>query len=140
MDGVITSLYGKRVNPVLLTDELHDGIDIYNKVGTDVVSVAKGVVTEVRYSETYGNVLVYEILDHNRDTKIEVFYGHLDKILVSVGDNVLKGEVVGKSGDSGLTTGPHLHYTILIDDKSIDPFDFVKLKMTEEVAKEVILE
>ncbi len=130
-------MYGKRENPVLKTDEFHNGIDIFNEVGTNVIAVGDGVVRSVRYSETYGNVLVYEINNNSKNNRIEVFYGHLKKVLVDVGDKVSKGEVVGKSGDTGLVTGPHLHYTILINGKSINPLGFVKLSMTEEVAKDV---
>ncbi len=137
MDGVITSLYGERINPLLLQKEFHNGIDIYNEIGTEVYAVGYGLVKEARYSETYGNVLIYEVIDGNKKTEIEVFYGHLDKILVNVGDKVLKGEIVGKSGNTGLVTGPHLHYSIFIDGKTINPFSFVALSMTDEVANEV---
>ncbi len=137
MEGVITSLYGKRVNPVLHTAELHNGIDIYNEVGTDVFAVANGLVREVRYSKTYGNILVYEVTDENENNRIEVFYGHLKKVLVDVGDRVSVGEVVGKSGDTGLVTGPHLHYTVMINGNTINPLRFVELDMTEEVTKEI---
>lgn len=139
MEGVITSLYSQRVNPVLNNLEFHDGIDIYNEVGTDVVSVAKGVVTEVRYSETYGNLLKYQVQNWNNSKKIEIMYAHLDKILVEEGDILKEGDIVAKSGETGLATGPHLHYSIFVDDKAINPLSFLHLELTEE-AKNKLLE
>ncbi len=137
MDGVLTSTFGNRINPVLDSKEFHDGVDIFNIVGTDVLAVHTGVVKEVRYSETYGNVLVYKIIGEDIDSEIDVFYAHLDKILVSIGDKVKKGEVIAKSGDTGLVTGPHLHYTILINEKVINPINYVDLPITDEVAIEI---
>ncbi len=96
-----------------------------------------GVVKEVRKSETYGNVLVYEIISNDICSEVEVFYAHLDKILVGVGDRVKKGEVVAKSGSTGLVTGPHLHYSILIDGITINPLNFVELPITVEAAMEI---
>ncbi len=130
VNGVITSLYGYRINPVLKTQEFHNGIDIYEEVGTDVVAVWDGEVTEVRNSKSYGNVLKYRILNNSKykSADVEVFYAHLDKVLVSVGDKIKKGEVVAKSGETGLVTGPHLHYTVLVDGKTINPISFLSSK------------
>ncbi len=137
MEGTVTSTFGKRMNPVLKTGEFHDGIDIFNNTGTEVLAVHSGIVKEVKYSETYGNVLIYKITGENINSEVDVFYAHLDKILVSVGDKVKEGEVVAKSGDTGLVTGPHLHYTILIDNKTINPIYYVDLPITDEVAIEI---
>lgn len=134
--GIITSIYSNRVNPILRINEFHDGIDIYAEEGTDVVAVARGIVTEVSYSETYGNFLRYRLVEYEKE--IEIFYAHLDKVLVEVGDIVGSGDIVGKCGMTGLSTGPHLHYSIYIENSTVDPLGFVSLEMTEEVKNKLI--
>ena len=116
MDGVVTSGFGYRENPVLKVLEFHNGIDIAADLGTRVVAVKSGVVTEVRYSQTYGNVLEYKT-----NTGYEIMYAHLEYITVSVGQTIEQGQVVAHSGNSGLTTGPHLHYSIIKDGEYINP-------------------
>ncbi len=118
------------------TLEFHNGIDIYNEVGANVVAVADGVVTEVRYSETYGNVLKYEVIDIKNN--IEIMYAHLDKVYVSVGDRVLKNQTVAQNGNTGLVTGPHLHYTIVVDGETVDPINLVRLPVTDTVKNELL--
>ncbi len=135
MNSYITSTYGSRINPVLKTSEFHNGIDIYGEIGDEVLAVADGVVTEVRESETYGRVLVYEINGTKKD--VEVFYGHLDEVLVAVGEKVNKGDKVAKCGKTGLVTGAHLHYSIYVDGKTIDPLRYVTLNLTDEAENEL---
>ncbi len=135
LNSYITSTYGSRVNPVLKTNEFHDGIDIYGQVGDDVYAVADGVVTDIETSKTYGNVLVYKLKGTDKDVKI--FYGHLDKVLVKVGEKIKKGEKVAKCGETGLVTGAHLHYSIFVDNKTVDPLPYVKLDMTDEAKMEI---
>ncbi len=136
LDSYITSTYGSRVNPVLDTSEFHNGIDIYGQVGDDVLAVADGEVVEVKKSESYGNVLIYKI--NNTDKEVKVFYGHLDKVLVKVGDKVKQGEVVAKCGKTGLVTGAHLHYTVYVDGETVDPIQYVKLNLTDEAENEIL--
>ncbi len=136
MNTYITSTYGARVNPVLNTSEFHDGIDIYGQVNDDVLAVGNGVVTEVKKSDSYGNVLIYQLKGTKKP--VSVFYGHLDKILVEVGDEIKQGEVVAKCGNTGLVTGAHLHYSIYVDGETIDPLRYVKLNLTEEAKNEIL--
>ncbi len=135
MDTYITSTYGSRINPVLNKSEFHDGIDIYGQEGDEVLAVGDGEVTEIKKSESYGNVLIYKLKGTNKDVKI--FYGHLDEILVDVGDEIKKGEVVAKCGKTGLVTGAHLHYTIYVDGETVDPLQYVKLNLTDEAEDEL---
>lgn len=100
--------------------ELHDGVDIAAAEGTDVVAVRSGIVTEVRTSATYGKVLQYETEDG-----YTVFYAHLSETLASEGEHIRQGQVVAKSGNTGLTTGPHLHYSVRRDGVLLDPMQFL---------------
>ena len=116
--GVITSSCGTRENPILHKEELHEGLDIAVAEGTDVLAVKSGVVTEVRTSATYGKVLKYETEDG-----YTIMYAHLSEVLV-------------KKGNTGLSTGPHLHYGVYKDGELLDPMDFISLGWTEGVRAE----
>ncbi|MFV0314856.1 MAG: M23 family metallopeptidase [Anaerotignum sp.] len=130
-EGVITSSCGVRENPVLKKMELHNGIDIGVGIGTPVLAVRSGVVSEVRTSATFGKVVQYETEDG-----YTVMYAHLSEILVEEGEQIKQGDVVAKSGNTGLSTGPHLHYSLWKDGKLLDPLGFVTLKYTQEVVAE----
>ncbi len=134
MDGYITSTYGNRINPVLNKNEFHNGVDIYGEVGQDVFAIADGIVTEVRYSKTYGNVVKYRLKDFE---KYEVFYAHLDKVKVKVGESITKGNVIAKCGNTGLTTGPHLHFTLYRDDETVDAINLLDMEITNEALLEI---
>ena len=107
VSGGVTSDCGKRENPILHKQELHDGLDIAVPEGTEVVAVKSGRVTEVRTSATYGKLLRFETTDG-----YTILYAHLSEILVKKGEKIKQGQVVAKSGNTGLSTGPHLHYGI----------------------------
>lgn len=130
-DGIVTSSCGMRENPVLEVTELHNGIDIAMDVGTPVVAVKSGVVMNVRTSATYGKVLEYTTADG-----YQVMYAHLSDVLVEVGDIVEQGDVVAKSGNTGLTTGAHLHYSLWSGDVLLDPLEYVTLGYTADVLAE----
>ncbi len=131
VNGIISSSYGIRENPILGKTEFHNGIDIAVVTGTEVAAVHSGVVTEIRASATFGKVLEYETEDGYK-----VMYAHLSEILVKKGDKIKQGDIVAKSGNTGLSTGPHLHYSLWKDGKLIDPMDYVKLKYTQDVIAE----
>lgn len=120
MEGVITSACGDRENPILHKQENHNGLDIAVAEGTDVVAVKSGTVTEVRTSATYGEVLQYETTDGYM-----VMYAHLSEVLVKEGDKIRQGEVVAKSGNTGLSTGPHLHYSLWKGETLLDPMEYL---------------
>ena len=120
MDGVITSYCGERENPILHKQENHNGLDIAVPEGTDVIAVKSGTVTEVRTSATYGKVLEYETKDG-----YTVMYAHLSKVLVKQGEEIKQGQVVAKSGNTGLSTGPHLHYSLWKGETLLDPMEYL---------------
>ena len=131
LQGIVTSSCGTRQNPVLEKQEFHDGIDIAAVLGTDVLAVKDGVVTNVRKSQTFGLVLEYETTDD-----FFIKYAHLDDVLVKKGEKIKQGQAVAKSGNSGLSTGPHLHYTIKKDGTILGPLVFVDLPYTKETEAE----
>ncbi len=120
MEGIITSYCGERQNPILKKQEFHDGLDIAVAEGTDVIAVRSGVVTEVRNSATYGKLLKYETIDG-----YEVMYAHLSAVLVQKGEKIRQEQIVAKSGNTGLSTGPHLHYSLFRHGESVDPLPFL---------------
>lgn len=118
--GVITSDCGERENPILHKQELHDGLDLAVAEGTEVVAVKSGTVIEVRTSATYGKLLRFETTDG-----YTILYAHLSEILVKQGEKIKQGQVVARSGNTGLSTGPHLHYGIYRKGKLLNPKEYL---------------
>ena len=123
----ISSDYGYRNHPIYHFWSMHDGVDFSAKLNTKVFSTANGIITRVKRSDHgYGCEIVVKH-DHGYDTR----YAHLSLIYVKEGDKVLAGDCIGTVGNSGLSTGPHLHYEVMKDYKSIDPM-FFTYKDTED--------
>ena len=120
VEGTITSGCGERENPILHKQENHNGLDIAVAEGTDVIAVKSGMVTEVRTSATYGKVLQYETADG-----YTVMYAHLSEVLVQEGEEIRQGQIVARSGNTGLSTGPHLHYSLWKDGILLDPMEYL---------------
>jgi murein DD-endopeptidase MepM/ murein hydrolase activator NlpD len=129
---VITSSFGERVNPVLNKWEFHDGIDIAANIGTEAVAMLSGVVAEVGTSPTFGNYLKYEAQKQG----IAIMYAHLQKVQVKEGEEIKQGGVVALTGDTGLSTGPHLHVSIWEGGTLSDPMDAIDLPYSNDVVKE----
>ncbi|MCZ7611179.1 MAG: M23 family metallopeptidase [Ignavibacterium sp.] len=111
--------YGMRVHPVLGVNKMHSGIDIITDVGTNVKSSGKGKVIFSGSKPGYG--LAVEI-DHGFGYR--TIYAHLSKIMVHEGQSVKRGEIIAKSGNTGLSTGPHLHYEVLHNGENLNPVEF----------------
>lgn len=118
--GTISDGFGYRVHPILHVSRMHDGIDIITDVGTPVVSSGKGVVEYIGNKGGYG--LAVEI-DHGFGYK--TVYAHLSSVEVRVGQKISRGDLIAKTGNTGLSTGPHLHYEILYDGIKQNPMDFL---------------
>ncbi|MCB5285493.1 MAG: M23 family metallopeptidase [Candidatus Cloacimonetes bacterium] len=114
--GEIVSGWGTRRHPVLGGYRFHQGIDIANKIGTPVYATADGVVERAQTENGWGKVININHTDGYR-----TLYAHLHSIKVRVGDVVSKGQIIGLMGSTGMSTGPHLHYGVYRDDKSVDP-------------------
>jgi len=114
--GAINSAFGRRASPWSDGTEFHSGLDIAAGRGTPVHAPAPGTVVFAGAQTEFG---LSVILDHGHD--IRTIYGHLSKIAVSAGQKVERGHVVGLTGNTGKSTGPHLHYEILVKGQSVNP-------------------
>lgn len=118
--GKISSGYGYRKDPFTNKQSFHNGIDIAVPLGKAVYSTTDGVVNDVGRDIISGN---YIIISHN-EGYISI-YGHLSKVLLKVGDVVSSKNIIGYSGNTGRSTGPHLHFEIRKNGKSINPFSII---------------
>jgi len=112
--GPISSSFGVRRR------EFHTGIDIRASIGTSVRATANGVVSYAGWKGGYGLTVVVR---HNFG--FSTVYAHLSKILVNVGKRIERGDIIGYTGVTGYTTGPHLHYEVRINDKPVDPKNYL---------------
>lgn len=110
---------------------MHDGIDIAVPSGTSVFSMVDGVVKDAGYSDTFG-YFVHILVDDNT----YISYNHLDEILVEKDDIVDCGDIIAKSGNTGASTGPHLHLSLFVNDTPKDILPFVKYSYTDNFYKE----
>jgi murein DD-endopeptidase MepM/ murein hydrolase activator NlpD len=115
-NGRISSSFGNRFHPIDKRVKFHGGLDIAVPLGTRVNSAADGVVAFAGQKGGYGNLVIIQHPD-GRETR----YGHLQKILVSAGDPVSAGQEVAKSGSTGKSTGPHLHFEIRENGQVVNP-------------------
>ena len=120
--GTITSLYGRRIDPINKKAAFHSGIDIRKNIGAEITTTADGKVLKKGYNKGQGN---YVVIGHGKDFKTRYF--HMKKSLVEKGDQVKRGQVIGLVGNTGRSTGPHLHYEIHYNQKSVNPLKFVRV-------------
>jgi murein DD-endopeptidase MepM/ murein hydrolase activator NlpD len=119
--GWISSYFGQRTDPFTGKLEMHKGMDFAGMAGSKVVSAANGVVTWSGPRYGYGN-----LVEINHGNGYTTRYGHNEDILVEVGDVVEKGQPISLMGSTGRSTGPHVHYEVLKNDRPIDPASFVQ--------------
>jgi murein DD-endopeptidase MepM/ murein hydrolase activator NlpD len=112
----ISSGFGWRNDPITGAHKFHQGIDIAVAYGRDVKSAAAGTVAFAGVQNGYGNTVIVDHAD-GRQTR----YAHLSRELVRAGDVVEEGQILGKSGNSGRSTGPHLHFEVLVNGRPVDP-------------------
>ena len=124
-----TSGFGMREHPILQTMRAHMGVDYAAPVGTQVISVADGVVAESGFQGAYGNKVV---IQHN--AKQSTAYAHLSRISVRKGQTVKQGEIVGAVGSTGLSTGPHLHFEFRINGRHVDPLTLAQQGSAEPIS------
>ena len=117
--GRITSKFGNRNHPVLKSVKFHRGVDIAVSLGTPVYAGIRGIVTFAGKRGNYGNLVEIKGSDG-----IKVRYAHLSKIDVVAGQRVSDGEKVAETGNTGMSTGPHLHYEIIVDESPVNPLNF----------------
>jgi murein DD-endopeptidase MepM/ murein hydrolase activator NlpD len=120
--GVMTSRFGWRTDPINSKRAYHRGVDIRGRMGTEVKATADGKVIRQLYDKGDGN---FVLIDHGNGFRTK--FAHLKKSLVKKGDLVTRGQVIGLVGNSGRSTGPHVHYEIHYDDKIVNPTRFVRI-------------
>lgn len=122
--GWLTSGFGKRLDPFTGSYEMHNGIDISVKPGTDVFATAAGRVKKVNKkvisNKGFGK---YVIIDHGYG--YETLYAHLDKVFVTQGQQVKRWDLIALSGNTGKSTAPHIHYATMKNGKDVDPINFI---------------
>ena len=121
--GWLSSYFGIRKDPFNGRPSMHKGIDFAGKEDGEIIATASGIISWA--DDRYGYGLLIEI---NHGGGLKTRYGHNKKLLVNVGDVVSKGQVIARMGSTGRSTGPHVHYEILRNDKQIDPTKFVYRK------------
>lgn len=122
LNGALLSGFGMRIHPVFKYKRMHEGIDFRADVGTEIFATGDGVVEFSSRRGTYGNLL---IIDHGFG--YETRYAHLSGFAEGIrpGTRVKRGQLVGYSGNTGLTQGPHLHYEVRVNGRPIDPLNFL---------------
>ncbi len=120
--GRITSGFGMRIDPFNGKWAFHSGVDIKGRIGLPIRVTADGIVKSVGYSRGYGK---YVIIYHGRG--FSTLYAHLYKIKVKRWQRVKRGDVIGLMGNTGRSTGPHLHYEVRVGNRPVNPLKFMKL-------------
>jgi murein DD-endopeptidase MepM/ murein hydrolase activator NlpD len=121
IEGPVTSSFGERQDPFNGEGAFHAGIDISASYGAPVRATADGEVTNAGMGTGYGREIV---LNHGHD--VLTLYGHLSSIAVIPGQHVTRGQVIGYVGQSGRSTGPHLHYEVRLHNVPVNPHKYLR--------------
>lgn len=120
--------FGYRIHPIHNVKKFHAGIDFTAPRGTEIIASGKGVVKRVENKKSgYGKSI---IIDHGYG--YETLYGHLSEILIEEGQEVTRGQIIGKIGSTGTSTAPHLHYEVRINGNPVNPIDYCMDGLTPE--------
>ncbi len=126
-EGRITSACGYRINPFSHYREFHKGIDIANASGTLIKAPADGLVVQIGWKRS--GLGHYLLISHG---EISTKFGHCQKILVKKGERVKRGQTIALMGNSGLSTGSHLHYEVHLKNRAVNPWHYMCLEMKDE--------
>ncbi|HKW18021.1 MAG TPA: M23 family metallopeptidase [Terriglobales bacterium] len=121
VEGFITGAFGERIDPFNGEGAFHSGVDIGATIGQPIIAPADGVVTFADFMGGYGRAVVIEH-GHGISTR----YGHLKSYAVFPGEHIHRGDTIGYVGDSGRSTGPHLHYEVRINDVPVNPHKYLR--------------
>jgi murein DD-endopeptidase MepM/ murein hydrolase activator NlpD len=129
VQGRITGSFGERIDPFSGEGAFHRGIDISSEIGTHVIAPADGVVEYADLMNGYGRTVM---VDHGNG--ISTLYGHLSGFAISPGQLVHRGDTLGYVGQSGRSTGPHLHYEVRVFNTPVNPYKYLRFTLTQQVA------
>jgi murein DD-endopeptidase MepM/ murein hydrolase activator NlpD len=129
VQGRITGSFGERIDPFSGEGAFHRGVDISSEVGTRIIAPADGIVRFADFMNGYGRAVVME-----HGNGISTLYGHMSGIAVSSGQMVHRGDTVGYVGQSGRSTGPHLHYEVRIFNTPVNPSKYLRFTFSQQVA------
>ncbi|WP_051305335.1 M23 family metallopeptidase [Desulfogranum mediterraneum] len=118
----ISSRFGRRKDPLNKKKAFHQGLDFRGRTGDKIIATADGTVKRSTYAKGWGNLIV---IRHGKG--YETLFAHLNKRLVKRGEQIRRGQVIGRVGNTGRSTGSHLHYEIHLNGKPIDPFNYIKM-------------
>ncbi|MDP2689907.1 MAG: M23 family metallopeptidase [Deltaproteobacteria bacterium] len=118
--GWVTSTYGDRISPFTGRPQMHKGLDIANRVGTTIVAPANGIVVRAGRDGGFGKAVV---ISHGYGVKTT--YGHLSEVFVRAGQKVKRGDRIAAMGNTGRSTGPHLHYEVSLNGLSVNPSKYI---------------
>ncbi|MCW8919435.1 MAG: M23 family metallopeptidase [Gammaproteobacteria bacterium] len=118
--GWLSSNYGTRNDPFSGKPEFHKGVDLAGKEGSDIISVAAGVVTWAGKRYGYGN-----LVEVNHGNGYVTRYGHAKEVLVTAGETIRKGQRIASMGSTGRSTGPHVHFEVWVDGHTVDPSKYI---------------
>jgi murein DD-endopeptidase MepM/ murein hydrolase activator NlpD len=119
-EGYISSYFGGRQDPFDGTDAVHRGVDFAGPLGSKVMAVAAGVVTRAEAASGYGN-----LVEINHGNGYMTRYGHNQRVLVRTGDTVNRGTAIALMGSTGRSTGPHVHFEVLLNGRHLNPLRFI---------------
>jgi murein DD-endopeptidase MepM/ murein hydrolase activator NlpD len=120
LEGYISSYFGGRQDPFDGTEAVHKGVDFAGAMGSQVMAVAEGVVTRAGPASGFGN-----LIEINHGSGYVTRYGHNQKLLVAVGDKVVRGQGIALMGSTGRSTGPHVHFEVLRNGQALNPLAFI---------------
>lgn len=122
--GRISERFGMRLDPFIEKVQPHNGIDIPAEIGTKIFAAADGVVDEVQLNYShYKGYGKYIVIDHGNGYKTK--YAHLNEVFVHKGETIKRWQVIAEVGNTGRSTGPHLHYEVHVDEQPVDPSRYV---------------
>jgi len=124
VQGQVTGSFGERIDPFNGEGAFHSGVDIGTSYGSPIIAPADGVVTFTEVLGGYGKAIM---IDHGDG--ISTRYGHLSGFAVAAGQHVRRGDVIGYVGESGRSTGPHLHYEVRINDVPVNPYKYLRITL-----------
>jgi murein DD-endopeptidase MepM/ murein hydrolase activator NlpD len=119
--------YGMRIDPIYKTAKFHSGMDFSANIGTPIYATGDGVIKKAGWESGYGKIIII-----NHGFGYETWYAHLNDYDVRVGQKVKRGEVIGKVGNTGKSTGPHLHYEVRLKGKVVNPVNYYFMDLSAE--------